>query len=77
MRVRMLGKDPASQEGQSPTLFATDRSDRRTYLVQGWVVTDREALAGVGSIPPGEAVIEIPADLLRFASDDGQHTAGS
>jgi hypothetical protein len=31
MRARFLGKDPASQEGQSPTLFATDRTDRKTY----------------------------------------------
>jgi hypothetical protein len=25
MRAHFLGKDPDSQEGQSPTLFATDR----------------------------------------------------
>lgn len=31
MRARFLGKDPSSQEGQSPTLFATDRTDRKTY----------------------------------------------
>lgn len=70
MHVRFLGKDPDSQEGQSPTLFATDRTDRKTYIAQGWVVTDPQALAEVGSIPPGEAVIEIPADVLRFAEED-------
>jgi hypothetical protein len=32
MHVRFLGKDPDSQEGQSPTLFATDRTDRKTYI---------------------------------------------
>jgi hypothetical protein len=70
MRIRFLGKDPDSQEGQSPTLFATDRADRKTYIAQGWVVTDPEALAELGEIPPGEAVIEIPADVLRFAKED-------
>ncbi len=29
-----------------------------TYIAQGWVVTDPQALAELGSIPPGEAVIE-------------------
>jgi hypothetical protein len=27
MRARFLGKDPGSTEGDSPTLFATDRTD--------------------------------------------------
>lgn len=70
MHVRLLGTDPDSQEGQSPTLFATDRTDRKTYIAQGWIVTDPEALAELGDIPPGEAVIEIPADVLRFAEGD-------
>jgi len=69
MHVRFLRKDPDSQEGQSPTLFATDRTDRKTYIAQGWVVTDPVALAELGDIPPGEAVIEIPADVLRFAEE--------
>ena len=33
-------------------------------------MTDPEALAELGEIPPGEAVIEIPADVLRFAEED-------
>lgn len=66
MRARFLGKDPGSQEGQSPTLFATDRTDRTTYIAQGWVVTDPQALADIGSIPEGEAVIEIPEDVLKM-----------
>ena len=69
MQVRFIAKDPESQTGQSPTLFATDRTDRKTYVVQGWVVKDPEALAGVGEVPPGEAIIEIPADLLRFVEE--------
>ncbi len=66
MRARFLGKDPSSQEGQSPTLFATDRTDRKTYIAQSWVVTGPQTLADVGPVPEGEAIIEIPEDVLRF-----------
>ena len=66
MRARFLGKDPRSQVGQSPTLFATDRTDRKTYIARGWIVTDPQALADIGLSPEGEAVIEIPEEVLRF-----------
>jgi hypothetical protein len=66
MRARFLGKDPESQEGQSPTLFATDRPDRKTYIAQGWRVTDPVALADVGPVPDHETLIEIPEDVLKF-----------
>ncbi|MCA1671252.1 MAG: hypothetical protein LC799_03280 [Actinobacteria bacterium] len=66
MHARFLGKDPASQEGQSPALYATDRTDRKTYIARGWVVTDPQALADVGPVPEGEAIIEIPEDVLKF-----------
>lgn len=66
MHVQFLGKDPDSQVENSPTLFATDRSDRRTYIAQGWVVTDPQALADIGPVPDGEALIEIPEDVLKF-----------
>jgi hypothetical protein len=76
MRARFLGKDPDSQEGQSPTLFATDRTDRITYIAQGWKVTDPQVLADVGSVPPHETLIEIPEDVLRmyarrYMNDEG------
>jgi len=70
LRARFLGKDPYSQEGQSPTLFETDRTDRRTYIAQGWVVTDSQVLADVGPVPQGEAIIEIPEDVLRLYRRD-------
>ncbi|MCA1702823.1 MAG: hypothetical protein LC808_05950 [Actinobacteria bacterium] len=66
MRARFLGKDPESNVGDSPTLFATDRTDRKTYIAQGWVVTDPQALADVGPVPDGEGIIEIPEDVLAF-----------
>ena len=70
MRARFLGKDPDSQVGNSPTLFVTDRTDRKTYLVRGWEVTDPQALVEAGTNPPGEALVEIPADLFRFIEEE-------
>lgn len=75
MRATFLGKDPESRDGESPTLFATDRADRKTYVVQGWVVTDPQALADIGGVPNGEAIIEVSEDVLRFARLD-QEEAG-
>lgn len=69
MRARFLGRDPESQHGSSPTSFATDRTDRVTFLAQGWVVTDPDALADVGERPPGEAVVELPVEVLMLALD--------
>lgn len=66
MRAKFLGKDPESIEGESPTLFATDRADRVTYIAQGWKVTDPQVLADVGPVPDHEALIEIPEDVLKF-----------
>jgi hypothetical protein len=66
MRAQFLGKDPDSQEGQSPALYATDRTDRITYIAQGWKVSDPQALADIGPIPDHETVIEIPEDVLRM-----------
>jgi len=66
MRAHFLGKDPESSEGDSPTLFATDRSDRITYIAQGWKVIDPQVLADVGSVPDHETLIEIPEDVLTM-----------
>ena len=66
MHARFLGKDPDSQVDNSPTLFVTDRTDRRTFIAQGWKVTNPEALADVGPIPDHEGIIEIPEDVLKF-----------
>ncbi|GAA5155847.1 hypothetical protein GCM10023321_30210 [Pseudonocardia eucalypti] len=66
MRARFLGKDPESQVDNSPTLFATDRTDRTTYIAQGWKVTDPQVLADVGPVPDHETLIEIPEEVLKF-----------
>lgn len=66
MRARFLGKDPQSGKDGSPTLFATDRTDRKTFLVQGWKVDDRDALADVGTIPGHEDIVEVPVEILEM-----------
>lgn len=66
MRARFLGKDPESQVENSPTLFATDRTDRKTYIAQGWKVTDPQVLADIGPVPEHESLTEIPEDVLMF-----------
>ncbi len=66
MRTRFLGKDPDSQVNGSPTLFATDRTDRTTYIAQGWKVTDIQALTEIGPVPDHETLIEIPEDVLKM-----------
>lgn len=66
MRARFLGKDPQSGKDGSPTLFATDRTDRKTFLVQGWKVTDDAALADVGQIPGHEDIVEVPVEILEM-----------
>ena len=62
MRIRFVAKDPDSVPDQSPTLYKTDRD---SWLVQGWVVTDRATLAEM-NIPEGETVVEIPDRLVPF-----------
>jgi len=61
MKLTILGT--SSENGQSPTFFATDRG---TYVVQGWKITDAEALAQL-DIPEHETAVEIPAELLHYA----------
>ncbi len=61
-----------TDNGGSPTLWATDRTDRRTYVVRGWIISDPNALAALGQTPAGEVDIEIPAELIE-PSRDGRH----
>ncbi len=65
MRLRFLGKD--SVPGDSPTLYATDRE---TYVVQGWKVTDPAVLAKLDP-PDDETCVEVPAALLVHLTKDG------
>lgn len=62
MQIRFLGRDPESPNNGSPTIYETDTG----FLVQGWVVTDPEALAQLGELPEGETIVEIPRRMLQF-----------
>jgi hypothetical protein len=46
--------------GTCPAVYATDRG---TYVVQGVIVTDPDALAAV-SLPEQETLVEVPAELF-------------
>jgi hypothetical protein len=60
VKLQFLGK--ASSPGDSPTLYATDHD---TFVIQGWKVTDAEALSQM-RIPDYETCIEVPKGLMQF-----------
>jgi hypothetical protein len=62
MHLTFVGKDPDSNPSGSPTVYRTDKG---SWVVQGWVVTDPSALAQM-SIPEGETAVEIPDRMLQF-----------
>jgi hypothetical protein len=62
MRLTFIGKDPDSIPEGSPTVY---RTDRESWVVQGWVVTDPEALAQM-DIPQGETTVEIPDRIVHL-----------
>lgn len=68
MRLTLIGKDPESNPTGSPAVY---RTDRRSWVVQGWVVEDTEALAQM-DIPEGETAVEIPDRVIRFFGQGGR-----
>lgn len=67
MRLILVGKDPESHPSSSPSVYRTDRD---TWVVQVWAVTDPEALAQM-DIPHGETCVEIPDRLVPFLRQVG------
>ncbi len=65
MHLTFLGKESIPE--QSPTLFVTDRD---SYVVQGWVVTDPEILAMI-AVSDDETIVEVPAALMAHLARDG------
>lgn len=65
MKVTFLGT--TSNGGNCPTAFATDRN---TFIAQGKIVTDPEALATIrdtyAGIGDDETLVEFPAELVEF-----------
>lgn len=62
VELTFVAKDPGSEPSGSPTLYRTDRG---SWVEQGWVVSDKAALAAMG-IPDGETCVEIPDRLVPF-----------
>lgn len=64
MKLTLLGKDPNSAQGECPSVYATDRG---TLVVQGWKVTDLDAINALTEhgLPDTETAVEIPVELLR------------
>lgn len=69
VNLRFLGKE--STPDDSPTLYATDRD---SYVIQGWIVTDPAILAR-HSIPDDETLVEIPPSLMKHLAADGLNGA--
>ena len=65
MQIRLIAADPESQPTNSPTLYKTDRG---SWIVQGWVVNDPEVLTQMG-IPEGESCVEIPDRMIPFFTE--------
>jgi hypothetical protein len=65
VKLRFLGKD--STPTNSPSLYATDQG---SYLVQGWIVTDRATLARL-AVGEDETLVEVPAALSEYLALDG------
>lgn len=65
VKLRLLGKD--STPTNSPTLYATDQD---SYVVQGWIVTERATVARL-AVGEDEALVEVPAALLEYLAMDG------
>ncbi|MBV1852029.1 hypothetical protein [Catellatospora tritici] len=60
MQLTFIRKTALSGDTNCPSLYQTDRG---TFVVQGWRVTDPEALSQL-DIPAHETVVEVPADVL-------------
>jgi hypothetical protein len=62
VEIDLVAKDPESEPSGSPSLYRTDRG---SWVVQGWVVSDPDALA-IMNIPEGESCVEIPDRMIPF-----------
>ena len=67
MKLRFRGTN--SSHGSCPSVYETDRG---TLVVQGWRVTDSEAIAALAErgLPAHETAVEIPLELLGYFPSD-------
>lgn len=61
----VLHWSPAIQSPFRRIHLRSTRPDRGSWVVQGWVVTDPEALAAL-DLPDGETAVEIPDRMIPF-----------
>lgn len=61
--MKLTFRGTSSSSGSCPSVFETDRG---TLVVQGWRVTDREAIDAMKArgLPDHETAVEIPVALL-------------
>ncbi|MEZ0091645.1 hypothetical protein [Streptacidiphilus sp. EB129] len=59
MKLRFLGTN--SEDGKCPTLYETETGQ---IVVQGYELTDAEALEQLRDVLPGEKFVIVPRDLL-------------
>lgn len=62
MQITLIGKDPDSNPTGSPTVYRTDRG---SWIVQGWMVGDPKVLAEM-NLPDGETAVEIPDRIVHY-----------
>lgn len=60
MKLTFIRKTVLSGDSNCPSLYRTDRG---TFVVQGWRITDPETLTQL-DVPAHETVVEVPADVL-------------
>jgi len=74
MKLRFLGK--VTESGNSPTLYDTDEImfGKPVYVVQGWKLTDPEALARL-NLPDHEAAVAVPKELMRYVPKENRGAA--
>jgi hypothetical protein len=63
VRLTRLSDDTCNDGKTCPAVYATDRTDPKTRVVQGYTVTDPETLADL-QLGPGESAVEIPVRVL-------------
>jgi len=65
MKLKFVGT--TSEDGNCPTLYDIE-DDTERMVVQGYQLTDEEALSQLRDVNPGETFVVIPKALLtRFA----------
>lgn len=64
MKLRFLST--SSNAGSCPTLYETDTGD---IVVQGYELTDPEALSQLRDVLPGERFVVVPRALMAWFED--------